>query len=243
MHNEMPGFFPGRPGGEPDEPLLDMILERCPIPPGAPPEIHGLARMLAAVAGPAEPGDLPGQAAALAAFSRLVPPPVISPSAPRSARRSLSRRPARGRLSLAVALTAAAVGLGGAAAANVEVVPGPIQHFARVALGAPAPVPAPARAFTQHGPAVTSSPTHKQPELSPPAPGKIYSAASADPVSDKTRPGPFRHHLRMGNGAGPGYYRCVPTPAFEQGPAVGRSRNPAWAGLRCRRPGRTASSR
>jgi DNA-directed RNA polymerase specialized sigma24 family protein len=42
--------------------------------PGAPPEIHGLARMLAAVAGPAEPGDLPGQAAALAAFSRLAPP-------------------------------------------------------------------------------------------------------------------------------------------------------------------------
>jgi hypothetical protein len=239
MHNEMPGFFPGRPGGEHDEPLLDMILERCPIPPGAPPEIHGLARMLAAVAGPAEPGDLPGQAAALAAFSRLAPPPGISPSAPRSARRSLSRRPARGRLSLAVALTAAAVGLGSAAAAYAGVLPGPIQHFAHVALGAPAP----ARDFTQHGPAVTSSPAHKQPELSPRAPGKIYSAASANPVSDKTRPGPFRHHVRRGNGAAPGYHRCVPTPAFIPGPAVGRSRSPAWAGLRCRRPGRTASSR
>ena len=239
MHNEMPGFFPGRPGGEHDEPLLDMILERCPIPPGAPPEIHGLARMLAAVAGPAEPGDLPGQAAVLAAFSRLAPPPGISPSAPRSARRSLSRGPARGRLSLAVALTAAAVGLGSAAAAYAGVLPGPIQHVAHVALGAPAPT----RDFTQHRPAVTSSPTHKQPELSPPAPGKIYSAASADPVSDKTRPGPFRHHLRKGNGAAPGYYRCVPTPAFEQGPAAGRSRNAASAGLRCRRPGRTASSR
>ena len=34
MHDEMPGFFPGRPGGEHDEPLLDMILERRPIPPG-----------------------------------------------------------------------------------------------------------------------------------------------------------------------------------------------------------------
>ena len=62
MHDEMPGFFPGRPGGEHDEPLLDMILERRPIPPGAPPEIHGLARMLAAAAGPAEPGDLAGRA-------------------------------------------------------------------------------------------------------------------------------------------------------------------------------------
>lgn len=58
MHDEMPGFFPGRPGGEHDEPLLDMLLERCPIPPGAPPEMHDLARLLAAAAGPAEPGDL-----------------------------------------------------------------------------------------------------------------------------------------------------------------------------------------
>ena len=36
MHHEMPGIFPGRPGGEHDEPLLDMLLERRPIPPGAP---------------------------------------------------------------------------------------------------------------------------------------------------------------------------------------------------------------
>ena len=86
MQDEMPGFFPGRPGGEHDEPLLDMIVARRPIPPGAPPEIHGLARMFAAVAGPAEPGDLPGQAAALAAFTRLTSPPHshpdIRPSAP-----------------------------------------------------------------------------------------------------------------------------------------------------------------
>jgi hypothetical protein len=117
MHDEMPGFFPGRPGGEHDEPLLDMILERRPIPPGASPEIHGLAHMLAAVAGPAEPGDLAGQAAAHAAFTRLVPPPGASPAALRSARRSLSERPARGRLPLAVALAAAAAGLGSTAAA------------------------------------------------------------------------------------------------------------------------------
>jgi hypothetical protein len=89
MQDEMPGFFPGRPGGEHDEPLLDMILERRPIPPGAPPEIHGLARMLAAVAGPAEPGDLVGQAAAQAAFTRLASPPGTSSAALRSARRSL----------------------------------------------------------------------------------------------------------------------------------------------------------
>ena len=33
----MPGFpFPGRPGGEHDEPLLDMIIARCALPPDAP---------------------------------------------------------------------------------------------------------------------------------------------------------------------------------------------------------------
>src|SRR5690348_9044186 len=74
----MPGFFPGRPGGEHDEPLLDMILERRPIPPGAPPEFHGLARMLAAAAGSAEPGDLAGQDAAHAAFTWLASRPGAS---------------------------------------------------------------------------------------------------------------------------------------------------------------------
>ena len=113
MHDEMPGFFPGRPGGEHDEPLLDMILERRPIPPGAPPEFHGLARVLAAVAGPAEPGDLAGQDAAHAAFTRLASRPGTSHAALRSARRSLSERPARGRLPQAAALAVAARPVGG----------------------------------------------------------------------------------------------------------------------------------
>ena len=53
----MPGFpFPGRPGGEHDEPLLDMIIARRVLPPDAPQMMHDLARMLAALAGPAEPG-------------------------------------------------------------------------------------------------------------------------------------------------------------------------------------------
>ncbi len=59
IHSEMPGFpFPGRPGGEHDEPLLDMIIARRALPPDAPQEMHDLARMLAALAGPGEPGEL-----------------------------------------------------------------------------------------------------------------------------------------------------------------------------------------
>jgi len=139
MHGEMPGFPPGRPGGERDEPLLDMIFDRRPIPPGAPPEMHDLARMLATVAGPAEPGDLAGEATALAAFARLVSPASVSPPAMRPARRRLSGRPARARLPLAAALVTAAAGLSSITAAYVGVLPGPIQQVAHVTVGAPAP--------------------------------------------------------------------------------------------------------
>ena len=139
MHGEMPGFFPGRPGGERDEPLLDMIFDRRPLPPGAPPEMHDLARMLVAVAGPAEPEELAGEATALAAFARLAPPVGISPAASRSARHRLSGRPRRARLPMAAALVTAAAGLGSIVAAYVGVLPGPIQQVAHVTVGAPLP--------------------------------------------------------------------------------------------------------
>jgi hypothetical protein len=223
MHDEMPGFFPGRPGGEHDEPLLDMIVERRPIPPGAPPEIHGLARMLAAVAGPAEPGDLVGQAAAQAAFTRLASPPGTSPAALRSARRSLPERPARGRLPLAVALVAAAAGLGSTAAAYAAVLPSPIQHFAHVAFGAPPPP----HDLALRVPPVTSSPTPQHSELSTSAPARRQLAASSDPVIDKAHSWGF--HLRKGNGAGPGDAICSTAQVTGQnhGLAVGHSQDPA----------------
>ncbi len=83
----MPGFpFPGRPGGEHDEPLLDMIIARRVLPPDAPQPMHDLALMLAALAGPAEPGELAGEAAVRAAFSRAASPVGIS-SAPGRRRR------------------------------------------------------------------------------------------------------------------------------------------------------------
>jgi hypothetical protein len=114
---EMPGFpFPGRPGGEHGEPLLDIIFDRRPLPPGAPAEMHDLAVMLAALAGPAEPGELAGEAAARAAFTRVASPARTCAVAGRPARRRRSRRRARGRVRLAAALVAAAAGLGSTAA-------------------------------------------------------------------------------------------------------------------------------
>ena len=232
VQGEMPGYFPGRPGGEHDEPLLDMILERRPIPPGAPPEIHGLARMLAAVAGPAEAGDLAGQAAAQAAFARLASPPGASPVARRSARHSRSQRPARGRLTLAAALATVAAGLGSTAAAYAGVLPSPIQHFAHVAIRAPEPLPdivPPTRM-------VTSSPTPSHPDHAASGSAGEHSGTSSDPVvSGQANPGQSWNHGRKVGSVPPGLASCPPGQGQDQGhgqdqgqdPAVGRSQNPA----------------
>jgi hypothetical protein len=234
MPDEMPGFFPGRPGGEHgehDEPLLDMILERRPIPPGAPPEIHGLARMLAAVAGPAEPGDLAGQAAAQAAFTRLGSRSGTSHAALRSARRSLSERPARGRLPLAAALAVAAAGLGSIAAAFSGVLPSPIQHFAHDTIGAPPPP----RGISPRVLTVTSSPMPRHPRPSDTGNGQKQSAT---PVSDKTNYGSSPAHGRKGYGAVPGLASCVPALDQDHGGAMGDIPSPAPNQMR---PGTTQS--
>ena len=88
----MPGFpFPGRPGGEHVEPLLDMIIARRALPPDAPAEKHDLARMLAALAGPGEPGELAGEVAARAAFIQVTSPAGSSPGRRRPVRHRKSR--------------------------------------------------------------------------------------------------------------------------------------------------------
>lgn len=139
----MPGFpSPGRPGGEHDEPLLDMIIARRALPPDAPQEMHDLARMVAALAGRAEPGELAGEAAVRAAFRRAVSPVGVSAAARRPGHRRPSRRsrgPARSRARLATALVAAAAGLGSVLAAYTDSLPSPIQQLAHVAVLAPAP--------------------------------------------------------------------------------------------------------
>ena len=222
MQDEMPGFFPGRPGGEHDEPLLDMILERRPIPPGAPPEFHGLARMLAAAAGSAEPGDLAGQDAAQAAFTRLASRSGASHAALRSARRSLSERPARGRLPLAAALAVAAAGLGSTAAAYIGVLPSPIQHFAHLTIGAPPPP----RDVSPRSLTITSSPMPRQHQPTPTGQGSRHSAGSSDRVSDKTRSTPRPTRAWKGYGAAPGLASCLPAPGQDNGLTVGHTQNP-----------------
>jgi hypothetical protein len=131
----MPRFpLPSRPGSELGEPLLDALLDGQTLPPDAPEQARTVAEMLADLAGPAEPGELAGEAAARSAFARCPSPAGVSPPARRSGRRRSwpSRSPR-----LAAALIAAAVGLGGTAAAYAGVLPGPVQDFAHHLIGAP----------------------------------------------------------------------------------------------------------
>jgi hypothetical protein len=157
LPSEMPGFpFPGRPGGEHDEPLLDMILGRRALPPDAPPEIHDLASMLAALWAEAEPGELAAEAHVRAAFTRLgplsqprsagrLPAPARVSHRVRRPTRHRRRRWARGSLRPRVGLAASLVaGLAGLViiATYAGDLPGPVQRLAHSTVAAPAPASA-----------------------------------------------------------------------------------------------------
>ena len=136
--SDMPRFpRTGRLGGEPDELVLDMILKRASLPPGATPEMAGLPEMLADLAGPAEPDELAGEAAVLARFRSRVRPAGGSGAARRPAWRKAPRRRARYGPRLATGLVVAAIGLGGSAAAYAGVLPGPLQDLAHILFDAP----------------------------------------------------------------------------------------------------------
>ena len=190
MQGEMPGFpFPGRPGGEHDEPLLDMIIARRALPPDAPQEMHDLARMLAALAGPGEPGELAREAAVRAAFRRAASPVGVSPAARRPMRHRRPRRSrasSRSRARLATALVVAVAGLGSVLAAYSDLLPSPIQQVAHVAVAAPAPhhsgsLPSTATSRVRRAPD-TLRPT------SQPAPGPSHSAGTGQRSGHRLTP-------------------------------------------------------
>ncbi len=227
-HDEMPGFpTPSRPGGEHDELLLDMIFDGRVIPPDAPQEMHDLQRMLTALAGPAEPGELAGEAAARATFIRLASPVGVSLAASRPPAHQGTRRPAAHRVprrrrarraGLAAALCAAAAVLASTAAAYAGVLPEPIQQMAHATVGAPAPrhpgspVQAGSRSRhdTRHAPGPASRPA--------PRPGQVAAAGSADHANVP----PPRHEpsIRPWSAA-----MCTPKPWLHEGT---RGIQPAW---------------
>src|SRR5258708_24300292 len=120
--SEMPKVpFPGQAGRDhQDELLLDMILDRRPLPPNVPPGIVALADKLVGLAAPPGAGELPGEAAALAAFLRsgsLASTLVLAGEPPGQRR---GRRLLAGRAPLSAAVAVATVGLSGTAAAYVR---------------------------------------------------------------------------------------------------------------------------
>jgi hypothetical protein len=151
----MPGFpFPGRPDRDPDEPLLDLILAGRPLPADAPAGMLMLADGLAGLGGPAVPGEVPGEAAAMAAFSRALAGAGVSPAGGDPASRKPARRPPPRRRAarparLAGGLLVVLAGLG-SAAAYADVLPGPVQDFAHHVIGAPPAHVSPGRSGEHH---------------------------------------------------------------------------------------------
>jgi hypothetical protein len=217
MQGEMPGFpFPGRPGGEHDEPLLDMIIARRALPPDAPQEMHDLARMLAALAGPAEPGELAREAAVRAAFRRAASPVGVSPAARRPMRHRRPRRSrasSRSRARLATALVATVAGLGSVLAAYTDLLPSPIQQVAHVAVAAPAPHRSGSLPST-----MTSRARHTHAKLQPtsrPGPRPSHSAGNAQRPGQTPTPRPHLTPFSLP----PGHGTCSPAPRHSPVPS------------------------
>jgi hypothetical protein len=179
---EMPGLpFPSRPGRNPDEPLLDMILDGQPLPAEAPRGMLTLAERLASLSRPAGPGEVPGEAVAMAAFSRAVAGASVSPAGGEPAHRKLARRyPPRWRAARPFQLAGGllvVIGLG-SAAAYADVLPGPVQDFAHHVIGAPAAHASPGRSGEHqkaaHGAATAHHPAGSRRGQHPGKPGTTH---------------------------------------------------------------------
>ncbi|MGO8956412.1 MAG: hypothetical protein ACLQFR_03410 [Streptosporangiaceae bacterium] len=203
---EMPGFpFPGRSGPEPDEPLLDMILNGQPLPADAPNGMLALADRLTSLGRPAGPGEVPGEVAAMAAFNRSVAGASVSPAGGEPAQRKPARRsPARWRAArpvrLAGGLLVVMIGLG-SAAAYADVLPSPVQDFAHHVIGAPAAHHSPGRSGEHqkpaHRPGGAHPPTSAGHKAHPAKPGKARGRTANSKAKHGHRRAPAKGHRRV----------------------------------------------
>jgi hypothetical protein len=194
--SEMPKVpFPGRTGRDQDELLLDMILDRRPLPPSAPPGMHALAAKLVGLADPPGAGELPGEAAALAAFLRSGSPASTLVLAGEPPRHRRGRRVLAGRARLSVAAAVVTVALSGTAAAYAGALPASVQNFAHRMIDAPAALHA-----AHHG--------HDAPGQRGGHPGGVRSSRPGSGSAHPAKPGQQkahkprhhgRHHGKRGN--------------------------------------------
>ena len=199
--DEMPRLqIPGRAGRDQDDLLLDMILDRRPLPPDAPPGMHALASKLVGLAAAPGVGQLPGEAAALAAFVRSGSPTSTLTLVGESAGRHRRHRLMAGRARLTAAAAVVVVGLSGtAAAAYAGVLPASVQNLAHRVIDAPA---------AQH--AVDHGRQHRPGQ--PGYPGTTPSSPSAHGSAHPAKPGQQKGHKGRGHRAGHGQPVKKPKP-------------------------------
>jgi hypothetical protein len=200
---EMPRVpMPGRAGRDQDDLLLDMILDRRPLPPDAPAGMHALADKLVGLAAAPGGDELPGEAAALAAFVRSGSPTSTLTLVGEPSERRRGRRLAVGRARLSAAIAAVVVVLSGtAAAAYAGVLPASVQNFAHHVIGAP----------SAHN-------RHSGPEQHAGNPGGAGPSASAHGSAQPANPGKQRGHKGRGHRAGHGHHAQKPKPTHPPKP-------------------------
>jgi hypothetical protein len=198
--SEMPKVpFPGQVGRDQDELLLDMILDGRPLPPGAAPRIVALAENLVGLAAPPSAGELPGEAAALAAFLRSGSPASTLTLAGGPPQRRRRRRLAAGRARLAAAVAVVTVVLSGTAAGYAGVLPASVQDFAHRIIDAPAP---------QHAAHHPHGATRRQGGHPGAAPSSSRTAGPEHPA----KPGKGKAHKGRHHGRHPGKGTKKPKP-------------------------------
>jgi hypothetical protein len=218
--DEMPKFArQARLSREHEDLALDMLLDGMPLPPEAPSEMSALPSMLADLSGPAGPGELVGEAAALSRFRRHASPAGISSRRKPERRMPSWQSPAR-RGQLAAVLAAAAIGLGGTAAAYAGVLPSPVQAIAHRYLDAPAGASAPLRPGTNTGRAAHR---HPVPPAGTGAARPVVPASHPNPtpaLGHLSKPGPWlRNPHRHGHTTPPGQPDRQSPPARPAHPA------------------------
>jgi hypothetical protein len=201
-----------------------MIFDR-PTPTLTVPQQAALHRVLTDLSGPAEPGELTLEAAVLATFRSRSFPAVDTTRSPAS-HASPGRRLAPHSPRLAAGLAAAAIVVGGAAAAYADVLPGPLQNLAHQAFDAPA-----ARHSADRPP---GAPAHHPPGARPAgaaSPTRVPHSATAGPAHAHRQPGRRAHPSRPAHPAhGRPSAKPSPQPERSSHPVPPEPSRPANAG-------------
>lgn len=148
-----------------DDETVERLL-RGELPPAqAPPGYAEVARLLAAATAPPSPGELAGQAAALAELRTVTRPRRAAIGARRAA------RPRRRRTGLAIVVVAGALVTGGVAGAATGHLPGSVRDAARSIFASPGdrtPPDSPTRPGSPPDPGTTGGPASTGATTGPP---------------------------------------------------------------------------